>query len=51
MQLKYLEWSRCVFYQVPTKTVTGVAGGIDWKLINRLIKCCYNQLFDCTLFE
>ena len=31
MQLMYLEWFRCVFYQVPTKTVTGVAGGIDWK--------------------
>ena len=31
MQLKYLEWSRCVCYQVPTKTVAGVAGGTDWK--------------------
>ena len=51
MQLKYLEWSHCVFDQVPSKMVTGVAGGIDWKWINRLIKCCYNQLFDCTLFE
>ena len=31
MQLMYFKCSRCVFYQTPTETVAGVAGGVDRK--------------------